>query len=181
MWEDTSGLDHWLGAHTGTRRKFRKHSAPGPAKHREHESWINMPVNAASLWCHASAHGRHQLHVCKHESQTPSITKEKLSQQTRQSVGFHLAKTIKYERKEITADVPKSQLNSSLQKTGQKTEERWLLDAYFIGISYYSKGVDRERERCLLLYYLSVSSSETLFIIASNTLSEKLLTFALQM
>jgi len=41
--------------------------------------------------------------------------------------------------------------------------------------------VGREREGYLLFYCLSVSFSETLFVIAGNTLSEKLHTFALQM
>lgn len=34
-------------------RKPSRCSAPGPAKHGEHEPQIEMPSNAASLWCHA--------------------------------------------------------------------------------------------------------------------------------
>lgn len=42
-----------LSTHTATGRKLSKCSTPGSAKHREHEPWIKMPANAASLWCHA--------------------------------------------------------------------------------------------------------------------------------
>lgn len=58
------------------------------------------------------------MKVERHQSQGSSC----LSKPGRAWVSIWL-KQIKSERKEITADVPKSQLNSSLPKTGQKTQK----------------------------------------------------------
>lgn len=67
-------------------------------------------------------------------------------------------------------------------KDGIENAEKWQLsDADFIESNYYNKGMGREREGYLLFYCLSVKFSETLFVIARNTLSEKLHTFVLQM
>lgn len=87
---------------------------------------------AASLWCEASATGMQtwKLNTINHEGAAASAT------QTESGFPFWL-KEIHFERKEITAAISKSQLNSSLPNTG-----KWQLsDRHFIETSYYNKGM----------------------------------------
>lgn len=80
----------WPGS--PARQEENSASAALPAQPSTENTSLELRCQSTLLPFDVMQDGRHQPQVCKHESRPPSITREQLPQQTRQSVGFHLAK-----------------------------------------------------------------------------------------